>query len=103
MSNLPTSPLLPCSLVPLFQQASCLSKELIRGRSLFVLCGKIRTSSDTSSEQAELERVDQRTRSALYALVSKSLVDQELELEQALKQAQLGVGAPHVHMSFYKK
>ena len=47
--------------------------------------------------------VDQRTRSALYAIVSRSLVDQELELEQALKQAQaqLGVGAPHIHTSFY--
>ena len=103
VSNLPTSPLLPCSLVPLFQQASCLSKELIRGRSLFVLCGKIRTSADTSSEQAEFGRVDQRTRSALYALVTRSLVDQELELKQALKQAQaqLGVEAPHIHMSSY--
>ena len=52
---------------------------------------------------AELGRVDQRTRSALYAKVSRSLVEQELELEQALKQAQalLGVGAPHIHMSFY--
>ena len=33
----------------------------------------------------------------------RSLVDQELELEQALKQAQaqLCEGAPHIHMSFY--
>ena len=64
-----------------------------------MLCGKTRTSS----EQAELERVDQRTHCALFALVSRSLVDQVLELEQALKQAQaqLCEGAPHVHMFFY--